>query len=125
MRLILTLATAAAMLLSGTADARRHGSSHHSSHYSSHHSSRHRTYHARSYHARAYHPRASRSYHYSAPHTTSGYYQARSGHSVHRPMQADSRPDGATARCRDGTWSFSESRRGTCSHHGGVASWLR
>lgn len=33
-------------------------------------------------------------------------------------------PAGATARCRDGTYSFSQSRRGTCSHHGGVAKWL-
>jgi uncharacterized protein YraI len=33
-------------------------------------------------------------------------------------------PAGATARCRDGTYSFSRSRPGTCSHHGGVASWL-
>src|SRR6266545_3156596 len=36
----------------------------------------------------------------------------------------DSPPPGATARCRDGTYSFSQSRRGTCSHHGGVARWL-
>ncbi len=33
-------------------------------------------------------------------------------------------PAGATAQCRDGTYSFSQSRRGTCSHHGGVARWL-
>ncbi len=33
-------------------------------------------------------------------------------------------PAGATAQCRDGTYSFSQSRRGTCSHHGGVAKWL-
>ena len=33
-------------------------------------------------------------------------------------------PAGATARCRDGTFSFSQSRRGTCSRHGGVAEWL-
>jgi Protein of unknown function (DUF3761) len=33
-------------------------------------------------------------------------------------------PPGATARCRDGTLSFSQHRRGTCSHHGGVAEWL-
>ena len=34
-------------------------------------------------------------------------------------------PEGATAHCRDGTFSFSRTRRGTCSHHGGVAEWLR
>lgn len=33
-------------------------------------------------------------------------------------------PPGATAVCRDGTYSFSQHRSGTCSHHGGVAQWL-
>jgi hypothetical protein len=33
-------------------------------------------------------------------------------------------PPGATARCRDGTYSVSTHRSGTCSHHGGVARWL-
>ncbi|MEU6481710.1 DUF3761 domain-containing protein [Streptomyces sp. NPDC047017] len=33
-------------------------------------------------------------------------------------------PAGATARCSDGTYSYSAHRRGTCSHHGGVAVWL-
>lgn len=52
------------------------------------------------------------------------YYTAVSGHRVHRPEHANGRPGGATARCRDHSWSFSENHRGTCSHHGGVASWL-
>src|SRR6266568_2484705 len=29
-----------------------------------------------------------------------------------------------TARCSDGTYSYSAHRRGTCSHHRGVAEWL-
>ncbi len=33
-------------------------------------------------------------------------------------------PPGASAKCRDGTFSFSKHRQGTCSHHGGVAEWL-
>lgn len=33
-------------------------------------------------------------------------------------------PAGATARCRDATYSFSVHHSGTCSHHGGVAVWL-
>lgn len=37
---------------------------------------------------------------------------------------ASSPPSGATAQCRDGTYSFSQTRSGTCSHHGGVAKWL-
>jgi Protein of unknown function (DUF3761) len=38
--------------------------------------------------------------------------------------RADTPPPGATARCRDGTYSFSQHHQGTCSHHGGVAEWL-
>jgi hypothetical protein len=33
-------------------------------------------------------------------------------------------PSGATAECRDGTYSYSQNHRGTCSHHGGVKRWL-
>lgn len=33
-------------------------------------------------------------------------------------------PPGATARCRDGSYSYSTHHSGTCSHHGGVAVWL-
>jgi hypothetical protein len=33
-------------------------------------------------------------------------------------------PPGATAQCRDGTYSYSQHHSGTCSHHGGVAKWL-
>jgi hypothetical protein len=32
-------------------------------------------------------------------------------------------PSGATAKCKDGTYSHSATRSGTCSHHGGVATW--
>jgi hypothetical protein len=33
-------------------------------------------------------------------------------------------PPGATARCNDGTYSYSQTHSGTCSHHHGVAAWL-
>jgi hypothetical protein len=46
------------------------------------------------------------------------------GAQVPRPRRSDTVPEGATARCVDGTYSFSRHRRGTCSHHGGVAQWL-
>lgn len=49
-----------------------------------------------------------------------GYYTNVSGHSVHRPVHVSSRPSGATYHCGDGSWSFSEHRRGACSRHGGV-----
>lgn len=46
------------------------------------------------------------------------------GNTIHSPVTASSAPAGATAKCNDGTWSFSQHRSGTCSHHGGVAEWL-
>lgn len=53
-------------------------------------------------------------------------YTTKDGRSIHSPSKTkgDVAPAGASAKCRDGTWSFSQSRRGTCSHHGGVGSWL-
>jgi hypothetical protein len=33
-------------------------------------------------------------------------------------------PKGATARCKDGSYSASQHARGTCSHHGGIAEKL-
>jgi resuscitation-promoting factor RpfB len=53
-----------------------------------------------------------------------GTYVNASGVEVCRPYASNSAPSGATALCQDGTYSFSQSRRGTCSHHGGVARWL-
>lgn len=52
------------------------------------------------------------------------YYTNTYGNKVQSPTYYTSTPAGATALCRDGTYSFSQSRRGTCSHHGGVARWL-
>jgi hypothetical protein len=54
------------------------------------------------------------------------HYTTKDGRSVHSPSKTkgDVAPAGASAKCRDGTWSFSKSRRGTCSHHGGVGSWV-
>jgi hypothetical protein len=33
-------------------------------------------------------------------------------------------PTGATALCKDGTYSHSKHHTGACSHHGGVSQWL-
>ena len=46
------------------------------------------------------------------------------GQCVHDPVTADSAPAGATAKCKDGTYSFSKHHSGTCSGHHGVAEWL-
>jgi len=122
----LIIAAVAATLFTGAADARSHGGSHsysyHSHSYS--HSHRSRSYSSHSYRSHSYH---SRSYSYRS-HGLGGssrdYYTAASGHRVHRPVMASHAPRGASAHCSDGSYSFSESRRGTCSHHGGVASWM-
>lgn len=52
------------------------------------------------------------------------YYTNVNGYRVQSPTYYVSAPAVATALCRDGTFSFSRNRRGTCSHHGGVARWL-
>jgi hypothetical protein len=54
------------------------------------------------------------------------HYKAKDGHEVHSPAKSrhDQVPTGASAKCRDGSYSFSQHRRGTCSHHGGVGVWL-
>jgi hypothetical protein len=48
------------------------------------------------------------------------------GNWVHSPVHTTdgSPPAGASAQCRDGTYSFSLHHQGTCSHHGGVDHWL-
>ena len=62
-------------------------------------------------------------YHSSNNKKNAKYYTNSRGERVQSPTYYDSRPSGASALCRDGTYSFSRSRRGTCSHHGGVARW--
>lgn len=53
------------------------------------------------------------------------HYTNSDGQQVHSPAYSPSGvPAGATAQCADGTYSFSQHRTGTCSHHGGVAKWL-
>lgn len=55
---------------------------------------------------------------------TNGTYVNTAGNTVCSPEAAPSVPAGATAQCVDGTYSFSQTHSGTCSHHGGVARWL-
>ncbi len=52
------------------------------------------------------------------------YYTNSDGNQVHSPAYSNTAPAGASARCGDGTYSFSQHHSGTCSHHGGVAQWL-
>lgn len=53
-----------------------------------------------------------------------GTYINSAGNTVCNPYSSSSAPAGATAQCNDGSYSFSQSHSGTCSHHGGVATWL-
>jgi Protein of unknown function (DUF3761) len=51
-------------------------------------------------------------------------YINRDGTPVHRPARdGNGQPQGDTALCRDGTYSFSQHTSGTCSRHGGVQRW--
>lgn len=58
-----------------------------------------------------------------------GYYKNVNGSCVKSPTKSKSKSNdfqwvpGATAYCSDGTFSYSQNRRGTCSRHGGVAKW--
>jgi hypothetical protein len=54
----------------------------------------------------------------------STHYVNSDGACVPRPIAASTPPAGATAKCMDGTYSFSQHARGTCSGHGGVAQQL-
>jgi hypothetical protein len=55
-----------------------------------------------------------------------GSYVNKDGIRVHSPAHTTdgSQPANATAKCRDGSFSFSRHHQGTCSHHGGVSQWL-
>ena len=57
---------------------------------------------------------------------TTGTPAAKSSASKSAPTAAASNtdPTGATAKCKDGTYSKSKHHSGTCSSHGGVAEWL-
>jgi hypothetical protein len=51
-----------------------------------------------------------------------GYVIARNA-CVGTPTLTEGFPPQATAHCRDGAWSFTQTRRGSCAAHGGVAEW--
>ncbi len=53
------------------------------------------------------------------------HYRDKDGDEVHSPAKTQSGavPPDASAKCADGTYSFSRHHSGTCSRHGGVAQW--
>jgi Protein of unknown function (DUF3761) len=58
----------------------------------------------------------------TAPTTTAAKTTAASSKATTTSGNTD--PTGATAKCKDGTYSKSKHHSGTCSSHGGVAQWL-
>ena len=50
--------------------------------------------------------------------------QGRSSDKTPRSSTRDAKSGKPTARCKDGTTSYSAHHSGTCSGHGGVAEWL-
>ncbi|WP_374046700.1 DUF3761 domain-containing protein [Massilia sp. YIM B02763] len=58
--------------------------------------------------------------------TSHQHYKAKDGREVHSPAKStqDKMPAGASGKCRGGRYSASQHRKGTCSQHGGVISWL-
>lgn len=55
-------------------------------------------------------------------HASTGTYINSDGNTIQSP--SFTRPASATALCKDGTWSSSRHRRGTCNGHRGVKKWL-
>ncbi len=47
------------------------------------------------------------------------------GNAAVTPVVSDAMPANATAKCKDGTFSISAHHSGSCSHHGGVAQFLK
>ena len=57
--------------------------------------------------------------------TSHGHYVNKAAQEVHSPSASISGkvPAGSSAKCRDGTYSFSKHHSGTCSRHGGIDEW--
>lgn len=52
-------------------------------------------------------------------------YTNSKGMTITSPTRSITAPKNATALCKDGTYSFSKTRKGTCSGHRGVKKWLK
>jgi len=58
------------------------------------------------------------------PQVWNGAYTSGSTSTASSSGSSTSTSTDATAQCRDGSYSYSQHRSGTCSHHGGVARWI-
>ena len=41
------------------------------------------------------------------------------------PVNTQEKPEGATALCKDGTWTKTHNHTGACASHKGVVRWLQ
>lgn len=70
------------------------------------------------------HPPAPTVHHTASSGSGSGSGSGGSG-GTHRTEAPVAPGGGATAKCNDGTYSYSQHHQGTCSHHGGVAVFYK
>jgi hypothetical protein len=56
--------------------------------------------------------------------TTTAKTATKTVKSAKAPKAADTDPTGATANCKDGTYSHAKQHSGSCAGHGGVAKFL-
>lgn len=55
------------------------------------------------------------------PEAAAGGYVAKPGD----PAKVEPMPEGATALCKDGTWTKSHNHNGACASHKGIVRWLQ
>ena len=60
----------------------------------------------------------------AAPAPMAAASNAGSGQGIRPGKKANTDPNGALARCHDGTYWHGTKHAGSCSHHGGVDTWL-
>ncbi len=73
-------------------------------------------------HAMATKPMAKMESHKAAKHEAAKHAAAKHAAAT---KSAEAGAAGATARCKDGSYSHAKGHRGACSGHGGVAEWLK
>jgi hypothetical protein len=56
-------------------------------------------------------------------HSHSHFFHSSTGHLDDSPVHDKKAPVGAKARCKDGTYAFTQDD--ACKEHGGVANWLK
>ncbi len=55
-----------------------------------------------------------------------GHYDNVDGQTIHKPAHSliGGKPNGATGRCKDGSYTFAQHKTGACSKQKGLAQWF-